>query len=422
MKKRVVTVLMAGLLALSMLAGCGTVDDGEKPAESGANDTKGTNTDQGDSKINVVMSLGNAADYYIGTMVGAAVEEAFKEAGADVQVLDAGDDVSNQLNQIQNAVASGADIIYIFPAGDGETYYDVCQAAHEAGVKTLMSNNYAGEGGADAYVGSDEFQMGVMMAAMVSKWADDTYPDAGAGEVSVLAVESTFNINAIKRCLGMRMVAEKFIRTCDTASTYFVKEEGEPVTYIDENGKEAPVDEPTGGLILDENGHAQFNPYYNEKVRIIEYSNRNSAGTDSTEAQNAIENAVTMGENDLKAVMSYGDTGAAIDTKVRELCADGRITTEVEKVAVFCSDLTDTNKELIMKSASNESVLRGVMASGNLISTLQERAKAMVKGEEVEVYTMEPISYITAKEDGSDVQSVYYVDCPQLPETDAFFK
>ncbi|MGL5435653.1 MAG: sugar ABC transporter substrate-binding protein [Lachnospiraceae bacterium] len=425
MKKRMLSIALSGLLAMSVLSGCGTTDNNQNAADSGqttadasGNATQGT----ADGTVNVAVSLGNAADYYIGTMVGAAVEAAFKDTGANVQVLDGADDVVNQINQIQNSITSGVDIIYIFPVGDGETYYDVLQTARASGVKTLMSNNYAGEGGADAFVGSDEFQMGVMMAAMVSEWADSTYPDAGAGEVEVLIVESTFNSNTIKRCLGMRMVGEKFLREADVAAVYFVKTAGEVVSYLDEQGNEVTVDEPTGGLILDDNGYARLNPYYNEKIRLIEYSNRNSAGTDSTEAQNAIENAVTMGERNLKAVMSYGDVGAAIDTKLRELIEDGRITTDIDKAAVFCSDLTDTNKSLILKNTNNESILRGVMASGDLINTLQERAKAMVAGEAVPEFTMEPISYIMSNDGGTDVVNVYYTECAQLPETNKFFK
>lgn len=413
MRKKIVAVMLAGLMTMLLLGGCGTTSDGT------GNSAASSRPDDG--SVDVVLSLGNASDYYIGTMVGENVKAAFEEAGAKVQVVDGGDDVTNQINQIQNAVTSGADIVYIFPVGDGSTYYDVLQTARKAGTKTIMSNNYAGEGGADVYVGSDEFQMGVMMSAMVSEWADEVYPDAGAGEVEVLIAESTFNENCIKRCLGMRLVGEKFLRTCDTASIYYTKEDGDPIAYIDENGKEVKVDEPTGGLILDENGHAQMNPYYNEKIKLIEYSNRNTAGTDATEAQNALENAITMGESDLKAVMSYGDVGAAMDTKVRELCADGRITTPVDQMAVFCSDLTDTNKELILKSESNESILRGVMASGDLVATLQEDAKKMVAGKDVAEYTMEPISYVIANEDGSDVEAVSYEDCSQLPETEVFF-
>jgi hypothetical protein len=263
--------------------------------------------------------------------------------------------------------------------------------------------------------------MGVMMSAMLSEWADKTYPNAGPGEVNVLIVEATMNESAIKRCLGMRLVGEKFLRKCDTAAVYYIKQNGPAVTYIDSSGKEAPVDEPTGGLLLDRNGRAQLNPYYNAKIKLIEYANRNSTGYDSMEAQNAVENALTMGYKNLHAVISYGDTGAAVETKIRELCAEGRISTDVKNIAVFCSDLTDTNNQLILSSYAGASVLRGVMGAGDLIGTLQIYAKKMVNGETLPAYTMEPISYMTANANGSGIRTVYYTDCPQLPATDEFF-
>lgn len=419
------------LLVMVLVAGCSTTDT-DKTTGSQSTDTAQTEkTDVSESTEvaketsneapKVVLSLADSSDYYIGTMVGEKVKEAFFNAGADVQVMDAASDVVTQINQIQNAITAGTDIIYVFPTGDGATYYDVLNMAREAGVKTLVSNNYPGDGGADVYVGADEFQMGAMMAALLSKWVDETYPTAEPGSIDVLIVESTFNENMIRRCLGMRLVGEKFLREGDLSSIYFVKTDGAPVNYIDASGKEVAVDEPTGGLILDEKGNAQLNPYYNAKVNLVEYSNRNSAGTDSTEAQKAIENAVSMGYDGLKVVISYGDTGAAIETKMRELSQDGRLKTSIEDMAVFCSDLTDTNKDLILLSASNDSVLRGVMASGNLIQTLQDYAAAMVEGKELPAFNMEPLSFVTVNSDKTDIQQTLYTDSPQLPATELFF-
>jgi ABC-type sugar transport system substrate-binding protein len=76
---------------------------------------------QSDGRPKVALSLALASDYYIGTMVGESVRAAFEDAGAAVQVIDAGNSVTNQVNQIQNAITSGNNIIYIFPAGDGAT-------------------------------------------------------------------------------------------------------------------------------------------------------------------------------------------------------------------------------------------------------------------------------------------------------------
>jgi ABC-type sugar transport system substrate-binding protein len=401
--------LTAVALALTLIGACSRTEN------------KAASDSETSGKPKVALSLADASDYYIGIMVGESVRAAFEEAGAEVQVMDAGTNIATQLNQIQNAIASGNNIIYIFPAGDGATYFDALQTARNAGVKTLTSNTYPGDGGADVYVGSDEFQMGVMMSAMLSEWADKIHPNAGPGQVNVLVVESTFNESAIKRCLGMRLVGEKFLRTCDTAAISYIKRDGPVVMYIDSNGKEVTVDEPTGGLLLDKNGRAQLNPYYNAKIKLIDYSDRSDVGTNSMKAQNAVENVLTMGYKNLHAVISYGDTGAAVETKVREMCGDGRITTDVKNVAVFCSDLTDTNRSLILSSPADASVLRGVMGAGDLIGTLRDYAKKMVNGETLPPYTMEPISYMTVSDDGSSIRTVYYTDCPQLPATEEFF-
>ena len=137
--------------------------------------------------------------------------------------------------------------MYSLPETD-RRYAEVLKSARDSGIVTVMSNNYPGDGVLDCYVGNDEFQMGAMMAAMVSEYIDETWPDAGAGEVPVLTLEASFNENAIRRCLGMRLIAEKYLREGDITSGYFVKEDGDPVYYLDEDGNEVEVDEPTGGL------------------------------------------------------------------------------------------------------------------------------------------------------------------------------
>ena len=375
----------------------------------------------GDGVVNVAVSLADTTDYYIGTMVGQRVQKAFEDAGAKVQVLDAGNVVTNQQNQIQNAVTQGAEIIYVFPIGDATAYHDVLKAARDAGVKVMVSNNYPGEDAADVYVGSDEFLFGVQMAAMLSKWVDTTFPEAGPGEVPVLIVEASFNNNMIRRDLGMRLIAEKFLRQADVATIYYVKTEGGPVDYVDASGNVVAVDEPTGGLILDKDGHAILNPFYNAKVNLIEYANRNNTGIDATESQNAVDATIAQGYTDLKAVISYGDTGAALSSKLMDLSKAGVLDADLNKLAVFCSDLTDTNQQLILQSAKNESLLRGVMAAGDLIATLEENAKKLVNGEDVAAYTMEPLSYNMANADGTAIVTVLYTDEPQLPDTILFF-
>ncbi len=424
--KKQVAKLLALFMVVSLLGtmGCQAQTPTAAAPTTAAQATTAPTTAGGGSStgsISVAISLADASDYYIGTMIGKGVQKAFEDAGATVQVLDAGSNVTTQQNQIQNAVTRGAKIIYVFPVGDATAYHDVLAAARQAGVKVMVSNNYPGDGAADVYVGSDEFIMGSMMAAMLSKWVDTTFPNAGPGEVPVLIVESSFNNTMIRRDLGMRLISEKFLRQADVSTIYYVKTQGNPVNYVDASGKTVPVDEPTGGLILDAKGNAQLNPYYNAKVKLIDYANRNSAGTDSTEAMNAVDATLAQGHKDLKAVISYGDTGAAVSTKLMDLSKAGTIDSDLNHLAVFCSDLTDTNQKLILQSATNASLLRGVMAAGDLIAEIEGFAAKLVKGESVPAYTMEPLSYDIAKPDGSAIDKVLATTLPQLPDTNLFF-
>jgi len=353
-------------------------------------------------------------------MVGAQVKAAFESAGAQVDVLDAATQISTQVQQIQNAVAKGTNIIYVFPVGDAEAYLDPLVAARQAGVKVIVSNYDPGEGAYDVYVGSEEFYMGAMQAAMVSKWIDDNLP--GATQVKALILEAHSNETMAHRCLGMRLISEKFLRLCDIKNMNFVKLPGNPVTYIDANGQEQSVDEPTGGLIFDDYGHAILNPFYDPRVTLIENSNRVSTGVTATEAQAALESAVTNGNSDIQVIMACGDVGISMSDKVLEMCNAHTLANSPDKMAVFCSDATDNNVAAIKSSAdSNTSVLRGVIAAGDLIATVCDYAKRMAQGESVQDYVMEPLSYEMADANG-DINTVYYTDIHQLsPDISEFF-
>lgn len=418
--KKFVAILTTVIMSISLLAGCSgaTTTSTAIDTSTAAGETT-TQAAANNGPVKVVMSLADSSDYYIGTMVGAKVKEAFEAAGAEVEVLDAASQMSTQVQQIQNAVTQGANIIYVFPSGDAEAFHDPLVAARDAGVKVLVSNNNPGEGAFDAYVGSEEFYMGAMMAKLVSNWIDQTIPEAT--QVKTLILEANFNETMAHRCLGMRLVGEKFLRQADLKTMYFVKTDGQPVNYIDKDDTVKPVDEPTGGLILDKDGNAILNPFYDSRVKLVEAGNRATVGVTATEAQAAIAEAVTNGNDDLQVVITYGDVGIASSEKLVELSSAGTIKNDVSKVAVFCSDATDANIEAIKSSPDNKSVLRGVMAAGDLIQTVSEIAAQMVKGEAFTAFTMEPLSYITSDGKGGTTQVLYTDVEPLSPTIEQFF-
>ncbi len=409
--KRNISIVMAFVMILTMLSACTKTDDVG---------STGTVTKEEDNKKMAGICIPQGSEFFL--LIGDQVQAALEAEGYSVQVTNANDDTQTMVKQIQNFTTQGVDILYVFPAGDAAAFHDVMQQATDTGIKTVVSHNNTGEGTATAFVQCDEFIMGIMMAPMVSAWADKTFPDAGIGEIKVTVFEQSLIPDMVKRSTGMKIIAEKFLRKVDLTTGKFAKTEGDAVTYIDTDGQEKAVDEPTGGLILDENGKAQLNPFYNEKVKLIEISNR-TIGTE-IEAQDALDLLVTAdnGSNqDVKAVMCYaGSAAAGASEKMLGLVSSGVIKEDLSKLAVFGADLTDSNIERIKQSADNTSLVRGVMTNGNIVQTIIDTVSAVAKGEEVPPQQWEDLGYLTLNNDGTDTVQTLYNN--ELPETSEFFE
>ncbi len=67
---------------------------------------------------------------------GESMVKVFEDMGYDTDLQFADDDIPNQLNQIENMVTKGADVLVI-AAIDGSTLTDVLQQAHDAGVLVI---------------------------------------------------------------------------------------------------------------------------------------------------------------------------------------------------------------------------------------------------------------------------------------------
>ncbi len=409
--KRKISVAMAFVMLLTILSACTKIDDGSSSEAVAKKD---------DGKKTAGICIPEGSEFFL--LIGDQVQAALEEEGYSVQVTNANDDTQTMVKQIQNFTTQGVDILYVFPAGDAAAFHDVMQQATDSGIKTVVSHNNTGEGTATAFVQCDEFIMGTMMAPMVSAWVDKTFPDAGKGEIKVAVFEQSLIPDMVKRSAGMKIIAERFLRKVDLTTGKYVKTEGDAVTYTDKDGQEKAVDEPTGGLILDDNGKAQLNPFYNEKVKLIEISNRTIGA--EIDAQDALDLLVTAdnGVNqDVKAVMCYaGSAAVGASEKMLGLVSSGVIKEDLSKLAVFGADLTDSNVERIKQSADNTSLVRGVMTNGNIVQTIIDTVSASAKGEEVPLQQWEDLGYLTLNEDQTDTVQTLYNN--ELPETSAFFE
>lgn len=168
MKKKSLAVLFAMLFAALVLAGC--ADNGSDGGAEGDADAP-----KGDLKIG--MSFQEMNNPYFISMQE-AFEGAAAEIGAETFVADAQHDVSKQINDIDDMIQRGIDILLINPA-DSEGAQAAVQAAHDAGIIVVAVDAQA-EGPLDSFVGSQNYDAGFLAG---QKMAEDL---GGEGKVAIL--------------------------------------------------------------------------------------------------------------------------------------------------------------------------------------------------------------------------------------------
>ncbi|BBB48854.1 multiple monosaccharide ABC transporter substrate-binding protein [Pelolinea submarina] len=103
---------------------------------------------------------------------GESMVKVFEDMGYDTDLQFADDDIPNQLNQIENMVTKGADVLVI-AAIDGSTLTDVLQQAHDAGVLVIAYDRLlVNSENVDYYATFDNFGVGVIMGTQIETGLD----------------------------------------------------------------------------------------------------------------------------------------------------------------------------------------------------------------------------------------------------------
>ena len=134
----------AWLLALTMvlMAACST----EQPGSSSETETK-----DGDYKIGLSISTLNNP-FFVALKEGA--EEQANEMDATLTVADAQNDAAKQVNDVEDMIQKGMDLILINPT-DSEAVGAAVQAANDAGIPVITVDRNAETGDVVAHVASD---------------------------------------------------------------------------------------------------------------------------------------------------------------------------------------------------------------------------------------------------------------------------
>lgn len=300
-----------------------------------------------------------------------------------VQVVYCENDISMQLNKIQGFIALHASIIVVDCVGNSEAYEEVIGMAHSEGIHTMILNGNEAIASADVQLLSSSIYKGVCADKMVTEFLNRQYPDAQEDSVDVLLLGVTNNSKNVQATAGCQLLTEKFIRYYDSSRVLFVRYESpQRIFYTDRYGVQQEVLEPTGGLILDSDGRAIQNPYYDSRVHLILAPDLNVVT--NLQGQAAIDTYLTKpdGRNISVVLAMSGEAAIGAAERVMHYYSIGTINKPLEKLAVFGSDDTARNWTLLKQSFLNRSLLRGFTGdSGNPIQ-MDLMVKMLINGTE----------------------------------------
>jgi len=159
MFKKMVSLILTGALAVSMLAGCGTSTASAGGSSAASNGTK----------VGVAMPT---KDLQRWNQDGANMEAELKAAGYEVDLQYASNDVATQVSQIENMVNSGCKVLVI-AAIEGNSLGSALDKAKAADVKVIAYDRLIMESDAVSYYATfDNYMVGTKQGEYIEKTLD----------------------------------------------------------------------------------------------------------------------------------------------------------------------------------------------------------------------------------------------------------
>lgn len=255
--------------------------------------------------------LGLNSDFFVA--LSEQLKAAVEEAGATLQVDSADADANTQIQQVENYITMGMDMIIVF-AVSADALVSVVSDAKAQGVPVMA---FAYEIPSDdvtiSQISADEQVYGTMAAQMASDWIDEKFPDAEDGSVDVLIVGATDTTENTERSQYMETIAE------------------------------------------------------NSKVSYVRYDTEDPNSAD--DGRNTAENQFLLKE-DYDVVLCV-NAATALGVNAYLTSSDSPIKEENrDDVAIFLVDETTEIVENINSSIDNSSLIRGTVSMGALSHTI----------------------------------------------------
>ena len=183
--KKILALILVLCMSAAFLAACGSSEpastsSGSQPAAEAPAATGAADKNEQKKVLFSTISLEGGMSIF-DTLLKPLVEG----YGYYYECVSCEGDAVKQIEQVENAVVQGFDLIYIWPV-TGEALSDCCKAAMDAGVYVYVflndTQNY------NVLFKDDPTENGTMTANMALDWVSKTFPDAAPGSVNAAII------------------------------------------------------------------------------------------------------------------------------------------------------------------------------------------------------------------------------------------
>ena len=203
--KKLLTLVLCIAMVLSM-TGCKITIDGET-----------TSTTKKDANGTIGLSVSTQNNPFFVTLVDGAKAAADK-AGVSLTVVDAGDDATKQVSDIEDLVAKNVSVIIVNPV-DSDAVTGAVQEAINKGIKVISVDRAVNDVEVDCEIASDN----VMGAELATQYIVDTL---GEGIKVAELVETSGASAAIDRSEGFHNIADEKMDVVASQTANFDRTEG----------------------------------------------------------------------------------------------------------------------------------------------------------------------------------------------------
>lgn len=169
MKKRLLAMLMAGAMALSLTACAGTTTGSDAPSGNEPDSSASGGETKDIKDIVVGLSVGNTTEERWNREIQ-MFEDYASDKGFTLNTQIANNDANKQVSQCENLINQGVDVL-IVQSLDAEAAGPIVDAAHDAGIKVIAYDRFIMNSDLDYYITFDSYKVGKVEAEFVVKEA-----------------------------------------------------------------------------------------------------------------------------------------------------------------------------------------------------------------------------------------------------------